>query len=166
MTTYTGSLCAVEGCRSNKRKNKNLSFFYLPADEERRKTWTELIGRPDLASPKMKIKSHFVCSLHFDPSVITYTPKLLPDALPTKLLPDQAPEPTTSKSNPKTEIKEILSQNECSNVGKSLAATNQSPDVKSEATRTNGEISSSTRRRRKVTPRKIVKRKRRSESHI
>ncbi|KAI5641876.1 THAP domain-containing protein [Phthorimaea operculella] len=110
MATNSGTLCAVEGCRSSRRRDKNLSFFHLPADEKTRKTWTELIKRPDLARPGTKRKSHFVCSLHFEPSVIRYKAQLLPKALPTISIP-VVPQPTTSNRN-KTETKDSSTQTE------------------------------------------------------
>nr|XP_049698995.1 uncharacterized protein LOC126055152 isoform X1 [Helicoverpa armigera] len=91
-----GALCAVDGCKSSKRRDKHLTFFHLPVNEERRKTWAELIGRPDLARPEIKPKSHYVCCLHFEKSVIIHIPQLRPNALPTQLLP---PLPTTSSAS-------------------------------------------------------------------
>lgn len=102
-----GALCAVDGCKSSKRRDKHLTFFHLPVNEERRKTWAELIGRPDLARPEIKPKSHYVCCLHFEKSVIIHIPQLRPDALPTKLLPSL---PTTLSASTDPKCKEISTQ--------------------------------------------------------
>ncbi|KAJ8716501.1 hypothetical protein PYW07_003128 [Mythimna separata] len=77
------------------------------ANEERRKTWVELIGRPDLARPETKPKSHYVCCLHFEKSAMIYIPQLRPDALPTKLLPSL---PTTSSASTEPKCKEMSTQ--------------------------------------------------------
>ncbi|CAH0400298.1 unnamed protein product [Chilo suppressalis] len=79
--------CAVDGCSSTKRQ-KHISFFRLPKEEETRKKWLQLIGRPDIATSPTSPNNHFVCSLHFDESMMISVPKLKPDALPMKLLPN------------------------------------------------------------------------------
>ncbi|CAG9789038.1 unnamed protein product [Diatraea saccharalis] len=79
--------CAVDGCSSSKRQ-KHISFFRLPKEEETRKKWLQLIGRPDIATSPTNPNNHFVCSLHFEESMMISVPKLKPDALPTKLLPN------------------------------------------------------------------------------
>ena len=35
MTSGGGNLCAVDGCTSNTKRNKTLSFFSLTANEEK-----------------------------------------------------------------------------------------------------------------------------------
>lgn len=60
-----------------------MSFFF------RRRTWLEIIGRPDLLTTQTKSACHFVCSLHFDKSMIKSVPQLKTDAVPTKSLLDQ-----------------------------------------------------------------------------
>ncbi|XP_028167654.1 52 kDa repressor of the inhibitor of the protein kinase-like [Ostrinia furnacalis] len=83
--------CCAENCR-NRQKDTMDSFFTLPTDPERRSEWLKQIGRLDLLNkPSLKSKSYKVCSLHFDRSAMreVITRKLLPDAVPTKLLPNQ-----------------------------------------------------------------------------
>ncbi|XP_028171204.1 uncharacterized protein LOC114360649 [Ostrinia furnacalis] len=82
--------CAVDGCKSRIRNSRqDLSFFALPKDEERRKAWAELIGRPDLAAPGIRPSRYVVCSLHFDDSAMIIMPRLLPNAMPTRQLPSE-----------------------------------------------------------------------------
>ncbi|XP_059054845.1 THAP domain-containing protein 11-like [Achroia grisella] len=98
----SGTLCSVDGCRSSKRRDKNLSFFHLPADKKRRDTWAKLIGRPDLSDPKKRFDSHSVCSLHFEPCMITYTPKLRRNTVPTRQLPHNSSNDEIIATNSRT----------------------------------------------------------------
>ncbi|PZC73986.1 hypothetical protein B5X24_HaOG208475 [Helicoverpa armigera] len=149
----SGQLCAVHGCRTSKRNNKlNLSFFSLPKEEDRRKKWTELIGRPDLDTSKAK--TTFLCSLHFDPSVIINIPKLHPDALPSRCLPSEAqkedlhPEPGTASYNctlMKRPTQEASTQTEYS-----TAETLKAPAAQSESEKTTATVSTNTPRKRKL----------------
>uniref|UniRef100_A0A2A4J5S8 THAP-type domain-containing protein n=1 Tax=Heliothis virescens TaxID=7102 RepID=A0A2A4J5S8_HELVI len=159
MSASTGLLCAVHGCRSSRRRNtENLSFFYLPKNEDRRRKWAELIGRPDLAGPNTKIRNHFVCALHFDSSSITYTPKLKPDALPSISLPSQVEdsEPGTSTSNSEIiELKEGVGVTESATQTKyptvNISAIKlKGPDSKSESVQTSATLSYDMPRKRKL----------------
>ncbi|GBP36455.1 52 kDa repressor of the inhibitor of the protein kinase [Eumeta japonica] len=81
--------CSVDGC-TNQRRNESLTFFKLPANDDRREKWLQLIGRRDLLDrADLNHNSHYVCSVHFEGSMITTVKKLNHDALPTKFLPDQ-----------------------------------------------------------------------------
>ncbi|XP_073963693.1 uncharacterized protein [Choristoneura fumiferana] len=86
------NLCEVDGCQS--KSGKDVSFFKLPRDEERRKEWCDLIGRPDLAGPNIKFGSHIICNRHFAKSEMTIIPRLNPNALPSRELPNH---PSTFK---------------------------------------------------------------------
>lgn len=64
----------------------------------RRNEWLREIGRSDLLNKTdIKPKSYRVCSAHFESSLMSevITRKLLPGAVPTRLLPNQ-PQPSTS----------------------------------------------------------------------
>lgn len=89
-----------------------------------------MIGRPDLGTPETKPSSYYVCSLHFEKSVIKYKPQLRPDALPTKLLPSL---PNTSSISSKPECKEISTQTELhiSNSNMPSAINTKGADIKS-----------------------------------
>ena len=89
--------CAVYGCFSSQRHNKDLNFHIFPKDESRRKTWIHLCKRKDPIS----VDKALICSLHFDKSAyenhmrleLLNLPKhksrarLKEDAIPTLLLP-------------------------------------------------------------------------------
>ncbi|XP_063387413.1 uncharacterized protein LOC134673372 isoform X1 [Cydia fagiglandana] len=80
--------CSVDGCRNNKR-NKHLSFFALPGDKEMRNRWLEIIDRTDLLEKEdLKPRNYVVCSAHFEKDMIIQTPRLRPEALPTKYIPE------------------------------------------------------------------------------
>lgn len=81
----------------------------------RRKKWLEIIGRPDLMTSQIKPKSHIVCSLHFEKTLIRYIPLLKTDAVPTISLPNA---PSTSDVNTTTDYKHVPTQIEKSSVNK------------------------------------------------
>ncbi|CAG4950379.1 unnamed protein product [Colias eurytheme] len=148
--------CDVDGCRSSRVNNKELSFFQLPKQEHRRKKWLEVIGRPDLLTAKHT--THFVCSLHFDETQIKCKPQLLTDAVPMKLLPNQ---PNTSKTNTKGDRRDVSTQTKESYVNILSAVTIKGPDKKSscaqtasenknEPTQTSLALSTDTPRKRKL----------------
>ncbi|XP_063382102.1 52 kDa repressor of the inhibitor of the protein kinase-like [Cydia fagiglandana] len=132
------NFCAVDGCKSQKTK-ENLSFFSLPRDEERRRTWLEIIGRPDLLTTQTKSASHVVCSLHFDKSMIKYVPQLKPDAVPTKSLLNQ---PSTSSLNTNEDCKNVSTQTEESLINVLSAVTIEGPEEKSSCVQTTSDNAS------------------------
>ncbi|CAH2098201.1 unnamed protein product [Euphydryas editha] len=107
--------CIVDGCQ-NQTTNKSLSFFKLPKDEERRNKWLKIIGRSDLMNRKdLKPGSYIVCSVHFEKNMIFMTPRLHPDAMPTKYLPSQ-PSTSTSTSEMESSTIDTSTQTEFSKV--------------------------------------------------
>ena len=60
MVTY----CAVFGCNSNAKQNKDLLFHTFPKDEETRKKWVNACKRAD----KFNADNGRICSLHFEKS--------------------------------------------------------------------------------------------------
>uniref|UniRef100_A0A1E1WCZ7 THAP-type domain-containing protein n=1 Tax=Pectinophora gossypiella TaxID=13191 RepID=A0A1E1WCZ7_PECGO len=151
----SGSLCAVGGCRSSKRRDKHLAFFHLPVDEARRKSWVDMIGRPDLAMPKTKPKSHFVCSLHFESSMINYKALLRQNALPTKMLSCQPVSSTSrrTRAEPKTKDVAIQTSIQLSAITANSAYTNSlsvHQSYNSKTVNTPMALSSCTSRKRKL----------------
>ena len=63
-----GFTCCVPGCYSNSARNKDLSFYVIPASKVLRKRWIEKISRKSF-NPSA---GHRVCSLHFVGGKKTY----------------------------------------------------------------------------------------------
>ncbi|KOB71413.1 Uncharacterized protein OBRU01_11676 [Operophtera brumata] len=97
-----------------------------------RKKWLELINRPDLINPQTKPTSHIVCSLHFDKSMLKIIPRLKPDALPTKLLPNQPIYANTNEG-----CKDVSTQTEESFINV-LSGVTEFPKTKSSEQTTSG----------------------------
>lgn len=124
----------------------------------RRKKWLEVIGRPDLMTPQVKPKSHLVCSVHFDKTMIKYIPVLKTDAVPTISLPNA---PSTSDVNTSTDYKHVSTQTDksCSNRAsvkikgpdkKSPCKQTASDNDTNETTQTSQSPLSATSRKRKL----------------
>ncbi|XP_063367582.1 uncharacterized protein LOC134655995 [Cydia amplana] len=120
-STRTNTIpCSVYGCRNNK-KNKQLSFFSLPTDysdisnnarfiTRLRNRWLKIIDRTDLLEKKdLKPRNYVVCSAHFEKDMIIQTPRLKPEALPTKYIPEVS---DNSTSNTET-TREVSTQANC-----------------------------------------------------
>lgn len=106
-----------------------------------------MIGRPDLASPRHKVHE-LVCSRHFDSSAIKYIPKLLPNALPTKLLPS---DPSTSPSISESKTKEISTQTCSTDDSTSTISAMATKTVEMKSVQTTDDMSIDEPAKRKVT---------------
>ncbi|XP_061721787.1 uncharacterized protein LOC133528417 isoform X1 [Cydia pomonella] len=144
--------CSVDGCKNNKR-NKHLSFFALPADEETRNRWLEIIGRTDLIEKKdLKPRNYVVCSAHFEKDMIIQTPRLKPEALPTKYIPDvptTCPDKTTTDGTTQTNLDvNITSDNK--NVSTYKTVETQTDEARNDTAQTSIGVSTGILRKRKL----------------
>ncbi|XP_061721788.1 52 kDa repressor of the inhibitor of the protein kinase-like isoform X2 [Cydia pomonella] len=144
--------CSADGCRNNK-KNKNLSFFSLPTDEEQRNRWLEIIGRTDLIEKKdLKPRNYVVCSAHFEKDMIIQTPRLKPEALPTKYIPDvptTCPDKTTTDGTTQTNLDvNITSDNK--NVSTYKTVETQTDEARNDTAQTSIGVSTGILRKRKL----------------
>ena len=62
--------CAAVGCTNNQMKNKELSFYRFPAEQDRRDKWTAAVKRADSNSDRCQkewkpSKYSRICSAHF-----------------------------------------------------------------------------------------------------
>ena len=62
--------CCIPQCKSNNRKNPELSFYKIPKNPELKKKWVQLLKRKGVREPG---PSHKVCSMHFVEGKKTYT---------------------------------------------------------------------------------------------
>ncbi|XP_063539249.1 uncharacterized protein LOC134748397 [Cydia strobilella] len=123
--------CSVDGCKNNK-SNKHLSFFALPGDEEMRNRWLEIIGRTDLLDKKdLKPRNYVVCSAHFEKDMIIQTPRLKPEALPTKYIPE-----VTNYTSTTEPTRDVSTQ---TNWGVNITSNNKSVTCKTVETQTDEE---------------------------
>ena len=65
---YGGITCCVPECYNNNKRNKDLSFYVIPADKTLRKKWLNAISRKDFKVTPY----HRVCSAHFSGGRKTY----------------------------------------------------------------------------------------------
>ncbi|KAI5630880.1 THAP domain-containing protein [Phthorimaea operculella] len=83
------NVCAVAGCLSNARHDKNRHFYRFPSEEERRRQWIQACNRPELSEKSpATLKTYYMCDLHFQPSD-RITKCLKKFAIPTLNLPKQ-----------------------------------------------------------------------------
>ncbi|KAJ2942160.1 hypothetical protein O0L34_g11080 [Tuta absoluta] len=63
------NVCAVPGCLSSARHDKDRHFYRFPSKETRRRQWIQACNRPELLKKSAAtIKTYFMCDLHFKPS--------------------------------------------------------------------------------------------------
>ena len=62
--------CCIPQCKSNNRKNPELSFYKIPKNPELKKKWVQLLKRKGVREPG---PSHKVCSMHFVEGKKIYT---------------------------------------------------------------------------------------------
>ncbi|CAH2087579.1 unnamed protein product [Euphydryas editha] len=63
--------CCIKQCSARKRNNQpTLTFHRFPTNEIMKKKWLEIIGSENI---KPRLKSLFVCSMHFDESSFNRT---------------------------------------------------------------------------------------------
>lgn len=113
------SWCAVFGCNSNGKRDKDITFFSLPSDAKLRNQWITMIKRTELP------KRVYVCSKHFEESCFDPSwkmqvemlggkikRKLLPGSVPTLFSYKQKPHErsTSMKRKAVAEKKEVLNE--------------------------------------------------------
>ncbi|XP_041975362.1 52 kDa repressor of the inhibitor of the protein kinase-like [Aricia agestis] len=93
--------CAVFKCLNTDRE-PDLTFFKLPQDDERCRTWLKLIDRQELLKQDFKKSSYYVCSKHFSDSSFKIIKQLKDDALPSISLHNQPQEGSPCSQQPST----------------------------------------------------------------
>uniref|UniRef100_A0A1E1W8R2 THAP-type domain-containing protein n=1 Tax=Pectinophora gossypiella TaxID=13191 RepID=A0A1E1W8R2_PECGO len=81
--------CSVYGCLNSSIYKRQISYFKLPSDTERRLRWLHLIGREDLI--EKRAKSYTVCEEHFhiqDILLASHRKNLKKNAIPSLHLPN------------------------------------------------------------------------------
>ncbi|XP_063385169.1 uncharacterized protein LOC134671290 [Cydia fagiglandana] len=99
--------CCVSGCQKTNISNPECTFNPLPTEVSRQHEWLKAIGRSDLML-QAHMHPFYVCSSHFEDEDLKCTSLLLPNALPSRHLPETSSDtPQRSQIDKSSSVLEI-----------------------------------------------------------